>query len=40
MDCTLISKEVATALFSNIGSLIPIVIAGLSNVSLCYQETT
>ena len=27
MDCTLISKEVATALFSTIGSLIPIVIA-------------
>lgn len=27
MDCTLISKEVATALFSTISSLIPIVIA-------------
>ena len=27
MDCTLISKEVATALFSTLSSLVPIVIA-------------
>ena len=38
MDCTLISKEVATALFSTLSSLVPIVIAAYLTYRYAIQK--